>query len=240
MSTSWKITLWPNACWRHEAELQRIALYDLDRTVTRAPTFTPFLVHMAASGNPLRLLGVPLWVLAMLGYKAKLYGRKPLKQFGLRLLVGREVRSAALQPRIDAFVARQLARNIQPGARAQIAADRAGGARLVLITAAPEIYAKAMAQALGFDACIATRHQRGADGGLLNTIDGANNYGPEKIARIEAWLATQGLARADCHLTAYTDHASDAPILNFADAGVLVGRYAKPQSGWSQTDWSAA
>jgi HAD superfamily hydrolase (TIGR01490 family) len=220
--------------------LQRIALYDLDRTVTRAPTFTPFLVHMAASGNPLRLLGVPLWVLAMLGYKAKLYGRKPLKQFGLRLLVGDVVRSARLQPRIDAFVARQLTHNIQPGARAQITADRARGARLVLVTAAPEIYAEALAQALGFEACIATRHKRDAQGNLLAQIDGANNYGGEKITRVETWLAAQGLSRNDCHLIAYTDHASDAPILNFADTGVLVGRYAKAQHGWVQADWSGA
>ena len=220
--------------------MQRMALYDLDRTVTRAPTFTTFLVHMAASGNRLRLLGLPLWVVAMLGYKAKLYGRKPLKQFGLALLVGRVVRSPALQPRIDAFVARQLARNIQPGARAQIAADRAAGVRLVLVTAAPEIYAEALARALGFEACIATRHQRDAQGHLLAAIDGENNYGGQKTAHVAAWLASQGLTRSDVHLTAYTDHASDAPILNFADTGVLVGRYARPQSGWAQADWSEA
>lgn len=219
--------------------MHRIALYDLDRTVTRAPTFTPFLIHMAASGNPLRLLGVPVWVLAMLGYKAGLYGRKPLKQFGLRLLVGRVVRNPRLQPRIDAFVARQLARNIQPGARAQIAADRAAGVRCVLVTAAPEIYAEALGEALGFDACIATRHQRDAAGHLRNTIAGENNYGGEKVGRVEAWLAAQGLARGDCHLTAYTDHASDAPILNLADTGVLVGRYAHPDANWSQVDWNA-
>lgn len=218
--------------------MQRIALYDLDRTVTRAPTFTPFLVHMAASGNPLRQLGLPLWVLAMLGYKAKLYGRKPLKQFGLALLVGRVVRSPALAPRIHAFVARQIARNIQPGALAQIAADRAGGVRLVLVTAAPEIYAEALAGALGFEACIATRHQRDAEGNLLCAIDGENNYADEKVGRVEAWLAEQDLARADVHLTAYTDHASDAPILDFADTGVLVGRYARPVRGWAQVDWS--
>jgi HAD superfamily phosphoserine phosphatase-like hydrolase len=220
--------------------VQRIALYDLDRTVTRAPTFTPFLAHMAASGTGLRLLGMPVWVLAMLGYKAKLYGRKPLKQFGLRLLVGRVVKSRALQPRIDAFVARQLARNIQPGALAQIAADRAAGVRLVLVTAAPEIYAGAIAHALGFEASIATRHQRDDAGNLLALIDGENNYGPIKVGRVEEWLAAQGVARAECHLIAYTDHASDAPILNFADSGVLVGRYAKPQGDWASADWSAA
>jgi HAD superfamily hydrolase (TIGR01490 family) len=220
--------------------MQRIALYDLDRTVTRAPTFTPFLLHMAARGAWLRLLAVPLWVLAMLGYKAGLYGRKPLKQFGLRLLVGRVVRSAALQPRIDAFIALQLARNIQPGARARIAADRAAGVRLVLVTAAPEIYAEALAMALQFDACIATRHRRDAAGDLLAAIEGENNYGAEKVRRVEAWLAEQGIARADCHITAYTDHASDAPILDFADTGVLVGRFACPDPRWGQTDWSTA
>lgn len=220
--------------------MQRIALYDLDRTVTRAPTFTPFLAHMAASGTRLRLLALPLWVLAMLGYKAKLYGRKPLKQFGLTLLVGRVVRSPSLQPRIDAFVARQLARNIQPGARAQIAADRAAGVRLVLVTAAPEIYAEAIAEALGFEACIATRHQRDANGNLLALIDGENNYGALKVGRVEAWLADAGIARADCHLTTYTDHASDAPILDFADVGVLVGRYTKPQRGWACADWTSS
>lgn len=223
-----------------DRSVQAIALYDLDRTVTRAPTFTPFLVHMAASGNPLRLLGVPLWVLAMLGYKAGLYGRKPLKQFGLALLVGRVVRSPALQRRIDRFVARQLARNIQPGARARIAADRATGATLVLLTAAPEIYAEAIARGLGFDACIATRHRRDGAGRLLAAIDGENNYGPEKVRRVEAWLAAQGLAREGCHVTAYTDHASDAPILDFADVGVLVGRYAAPDPRWTQVDWSVA
>ena len=217
--------------------MQRIALYDLDRTVTRAPTFTPFLVHMAASGNRLRLLGLPLWVLAMLGYKAKFYGRKPLKQFGLRLLVGRVVRSPALLPRIDAFVSRQLVRNTQPGALAQIAADKAAGVRLVLVTAAPEIYAEAMARALGFEACIATRHHRDAQGCLLNAIDGENNYAGQKVGRIEAWLDAQGLTRADAHLTAYTDHVSDAPILDYADTGVLVGRYAKPRGSWTQVDW---
>lgn len=217
--------------------MERIALYDLDRTVTRAPTFTPFLVHMAARGAAVRLLGVPLWVLAMLGYKAGLYGRKALKAFGLALLVGRVVRSPALAPRISAFIARQLAANIRPGARAQIAADRAAGVVCVLVTAAPEIYADGLAEALDMDAVIATRHQRNTQGHLLARIEGENNYGAEKVARVAAWLAAQGLDRSACHITAYTDHASDAPILDMADAGVIVGRYAKAEPRWSQVDW---
>lgn len=217
--------------------MKAIALYDLDRTVTVAPTFTPFLMHMAVAGGGWRLLGLPLWIAAMLGYKLGLYRREALKRFGLRLLVGRTVRNAHLQPAIDAFVARQLARNIRPGALRQMRADRDAGVLLVLVTAAPEIYAEALAQRLGFAVCIATRHTRTAQGDLLADIDGGNNYGADKVCRVQGWMRDAGLDRKTCRITAYTDHASDAPILDFADQGFLIGRFTRPSARWQQLDW---
>lgn len=74
-----------------------IALYDLDRTVTVAPTFTPFLAQMALRKSVWRLLRLPVWIMAMPGCKLGLYGREALKRFGLRLLVGREVRNTGLR-----------------------------------------------------------------------------------------------------------------------------------------------
>src|SRR3546814_12871540 len=47
---------------------------------------------------------------------------------------------------------------------AAIARDRAEGFRLLMATAAPEFYAGAIAEALGFDAIVATRHRRDAAG----------------------------------------------------------------------------
>ena len=215
----------------------RIILYDLDRTITIRPTFTPFLVHMALRQGSWRLIALPVWIMAMIGYKLGLYGRRPLKTFGLTVLVGRTVRSARLQPAIDAFVSRQIARNIRPGALEQIRADRAAGAVPVIVTAAPEIYAESIARQLGIAACIATRHQRAANGDLLATIAGENNYGAEKVKRVAAWLAEAGFAREACELVAYTDHPSDAPILQFADEGILVGDFAKPSGDWKHVHW---
>jgi HAD superfamily hydrolase (TIGR01490 family) len=215
----------------------RIILYDLDRTITIRPTFTPFLVHMALRQGGWRLIALPVWIMAMIGYKLGLYGRKPLKTFGLTVLVGRTVRSARLQPAIDAFVAKQIARNIRPGALEQIRADRAAGAVPVIVTAAPEIYAESIARQLGIEACVATRHQCAANGDLLATIAGENNYGTEKVSRVAAWLAEAGFARDACELVAYTDHPSDAPILEFADEGILVGDFAKPSGDWKHVHW---
>jgi len=215
----------------------RIILYDLDRTITVRPTFTPFLVHMAVRQGGWRLIALPVWVLAMIGYKIGLYGRRPLKTFGLTVLVGRTVRNARLQPAIDAFVSKQIARNVRPGALHQIRQDCAAGAVPVIVTAAPEIYAESIARLLGIDVCIATRHQRLGNGDLLAGIAGENNYGEEKVRRVEAWLAEAGFDRGDCELIAYTDHHSDAPILQFADEGILVGDFTKPSGRWKQVHW---
>ncbi|MCR9178847.1 MAG: HAD-IB family hydrolase [Erythrobacteraceae bacterium] len=215
----------------------RIILYDLDRTITVRPTFTPFLVHMAVRQGGWRLIGLPFWILAMIGYKVRLYGRRPLKTVGLTVLVGRTVRNARLQPAIDAFVSKQIARNIRPGALRQIRQDRAAGAVPVIVTAAPEIYAESIARLLGIDSCIATRHQRSGNGDLLAGIAGENNYGEEKVRRVKAWLAETGFDRGDCELIAYTDHPSDAPILQFADEGILVGDFTKPSGRWKHVNW---
>lgn len=216
---------------------RQIAIYDLDRTVTVKPTFTRFLAFSARRRAVWRLAFAPLWVAALIGYKLKLYPREPMKAFGIRLFIGARFSDTVRMDLAGAFAAAEVAGNIAPGAVRAMAADRAAGASLILLTAAPDIYAPAIAEKLGFDDCIATRHQR-ADTDWLATIDGRNNYGAEKVRRVEAWLVAQGLNRADCFITAYSDHASDAPIFDFADRAVLVGRYHRPQNGWAVADWS--
>ncbi len=70
----------------------RIAIYDLDRTLTRRATFTPFLLFAARKAAPWRLLFAPVWILAMLAYRMGTMSRARLKLFGMRLLVGRRSR----------------------------------------------------------------------------------------------------------------------------------------------------
>jgi Rrf2 family protein len=48
------------------------AIYDMDRTVTRRATYTPFLIHCALRRAPWRLLLLPFVIVSMLAYVAKL------------------------------------------------------------------------------------------------------------------------------------------------------------------------
>ena len=48
-----------------------LAIYDMDRTVTRRATYTPFLLHCALRRAPWRLLLCRSWSLSMLAYVAE-------------------------------------------------------------------------------------------------------------------------------------------------------------------------
>jgi HAD superfamily hydrolase (TIGR01490 family) len=197
-----------------------LAIYDMDRTVTRRATYTPFLLHCAWRLEPWRLLLLPLVVASMLLYVAKIIDRGRLKEINHRLLLGHKRSPQLLKPLIDGFARRTLANNVRPGARAAIARDKAQGRRVVMATASYRLYAQAIADALGFDDCIGTNSIIGLDARVHARIDGENCYGPAKLRMIEAWLAAERLERA--HVRFYSDHASDAPVFDWADEPVAV------------------
>ena len=217
-----------------------LAIYDMDRTVTRRATYTPFLIHCALRLEPWRLLLLPLVALSMLAYVGKLIDRGRLKEINHRLLLGDERSPALLRPLIDGFAQATLVNNVRPGARVAIARDKAQGRRLVMATASYRFYATAIADALGFDDCIGTNSIIGLDSVVHAKIDGNNCYGPAKLAMVEHWLGIQGIERA--HVRFYSDHASDAPVFEWADEPVAVNPHAKLKRlaqarGWPVEDW---
>ena len=217
-----------------------LAIYDMDRTVTRRATYTPFLLHCAWRLEPWRLLLLPLVLGSMLAYVAKLIDRGRLKEINHRLLLGHKREPRLLKPLVDGFARKTLAGNIRPGARAAIARDKAAGRRVVMATASYRLYAKAIADALGFDDCIGTNSIIGLDERVHAKIDGENCYGPAKLRMIEAWLAAEQLQRA--HVRFYSDHASDAPVFDWADEPVAVNPHERLRRlaetrGWPVEDW---
>ena len=219
--------------------MHRIAIYDMDKTITTRASWTPFLLRAAASRAPWRLALLPLaggWGLA---YKLGYGSRGGVKARAQRLLIGARLPDEARTALAQAFAARVA---LRPGALAQIAADRAAGYRLVLATASFGYYAGAIAARLGFDAVIATDAVQAADGAWLPRLAGENCYGPAKLAMIEAWFAQEALPRAGAWVRFYSDHVSDAPSLGWADEGFAVNpdprlRRLALAKGWPVLDW---
>lgn len=219
-----------------------LAIYDMDKTITATPTWTRFLVHAARARAPWRLALMPVVGLGGLGYLLKLVDRGRLKQIAQRLLLGHALTPAELAAVAEQFAEAEVAKGVLHGARERIAADRAAGYRLVMATASHGYYAGAIARRLGFDDVVATQAKRDGQGRILSLIEGDNCYGPVKLRMIESWMAGAGLARADLHVRAYSDHVSDAPLLQWADEPFAVNAHGSlatlaARRGWPMLDW---
>ena len=219
-----------------------LAIYDMDRTVTRHATYTPFLLHCASRRQQWRLLFLPLVALAMIGYVLKLYDRAKLKEMCHLLLLGSKVHPRDLQPLVQSFADATVANNIRPGAREAISRDKEQGRRVVLATASYRLYASAIADRLGFDDVIATGSIIGLDERVHARIEGKNCYGEEKMRMISEWVEKSGLTGAHGHVRFYSDHASDAPAFEWSDEPVAVNphdrlRRLATARGWMIEDW---
>ena len=222
--------------------MHELAIYDMDRTVTRTGTYTPFLIHAAKTLAPWRLVLAAAVPFTMAAYGLKLIDRRRLKELNQRLLLGGAVPRARLRPAVESFADIICRTDIHPGARRQIAEDKAAGRRLVLATASYRFYVEAIAKRLGFDDVIATGSVTGLDDIIHAKIDGDNNYGPAKLRLIEAWMEEQGIARESVRIRFYSDHVSDAPAFEWADEPVAVNPHGKLRrlamaKGWRIEDW---
>jgi len=219
-----------------------LAIYDMDRTLTRHATYTPFLIHCALRRAPWRLGFLPLVAGSMIAYAARAIDRAKLKEINHHLLLGRSIHAKDLKPLVDSFAEHQVRTNIRPGARAAIARDKEQGRRLVMATASYRLYSEAIGERLGFDDVIGTGSIIGLDEKVHAKIDGENCYGPAKLRMIAAWVEKSGLKGKHGHVRFYSDHVSDAPVFEWADEPVAVNPHGKlerlaKQRGWEIADW---
>ncbi|HEX3422245.1 MAG TPA: HAD-IB family hydrolase [Sphingomicrobium sp.] len=219
-----------------------LAIYDMDRTLTRMPTYTAFLFHCATRQAPWRLLFLPLVLLSMFAYVARLIDRGRLKEINHHLLLGPTIRPAELDPLVESFADRQVKTNIRPGALRALERDKAQGRRLILATASYRLYADAIAKRLGFDDVIGTKSVIGLDDRVHAKISGDNCYGPAKMRMIASWVEKSGLKGVHGHVRFYSDHVSDRPVFEWADEPVAVNphgalrRLARTR-GWTVENW---
>lgn len=222
---------------------RRLAIYDMDRTVTFSGTYTGFLLHVARRMAPWRLVLFPGVLLLMLAYVLRLVTRARLKELNQGLMIGFNVERAKLMPHVESYAETVIATNLRNGAVAQIERDRADGCILVLATASYRLYVEPIARRLGFDAVIATDHLSQDLRYVRAKIAGENCYDTGKLRMIKAWMAAEAIDRSQAHIRAYSDHVSDAPMLEFADEPFAANPH-KPLAllaqarGWPRVDWA--
>lgn len=163
----------------------RVAVFDLDGTITYRDTLVPFLLHVLAR-RPLRALR--LWPLPWTLVRFALFrDRGVLKESLIRYVLGGLDRRA-VAAHVESFLDRLWVRGLRPGALEAIERHRRAGDRLVLLSASPNVYVPRIGERLRFDevACTDVRWDGDVLHGYLET---PNRHGPEKRRVVEALRA---------------------------------------------------
>ena len=212
---------------------RRVAAFDFDGTLARGDSLIPFLTWVCGRARVARALTWhgPAIAWAMAGRGSRDAAKE---RFVSQLLRGRSV--AEVSAVGSAFASHLLARRLRPDMAARVAWHRGEGHELVLVSASLDVYLSPLASALGFDAVLATQLEVGADGLLTGRLLGANVRGPEKAARLSAWLGDDA---HDVELWAYGDSSGDHDLFALATSAFLVSRrglspFPQPQGLWKR------
>lgn len=193
----------------------KLAIFDLDGTVTRRDTLFGYLLGFVRE-HPTRSWRLGVLPPAMAAYFVDGRDRGRLKERLTRGLL-----SGASRTEIDAwtetYADHVVGRELCPGALARLAQHRDAGDHLVLLSASLDLYVPAIGRRLGFAETVCTGVLWNGDrlDGRLTT---ANRRGEEKVRCIEALRARH--PGIEC--CAYGNDAADLLHLRRVEHGVLT------------------
>lgn len=211
-----------------------IAIFDLDRTLTRRDTLLPYIASFLI-GRPHRWLRLWRLPLDFVSFALGRVDRDRLKERVVAACFQGATREEIARC-TDSFVEGLCRTGLRTDARAALERHRDRGDRLVLLSASVDLYVEAIASRLGFVECICTGTTWNG-GRLSGRFSTPNRRGGEK-ARVIRELRV----RHPGHVTAYADSRSDLDHLMLADTGVLVNgsqraRRSAAELGLVTVDW---
>ena len=193
----------------------QLVFFDLDGTITRRDTLAGYVFGFAWR-RPWRLLGYLPVLSALLRFALRLADHGELKGALIRHVMGGASRDE-VRDWTARWVPALLARGVFPDALAAIAAHRAAGERLVLMTATVDLYVPELAAALGFDEHVCSHVAW--DGERLDGRLATPNVRDEEKARQLRRVAARHPGR---RIMGYGNSRPDLPHLRLVDRAVLV------------------
>ncbi|MEV6849183.1 HAD-IB family hydrolase [Actinoplanes sp. NPDC051411] len=188
-----------------------VAVWALDRTLTRGDTLLPFLRRIAGTPAVVRALAV-----AASRDLPRRSRRDAAEALVLqRILGGRPL--AEVDRVARGYAARLADTRLRPDSLARWTWHRREGHRLVIASASPGLYVHHLGRLLGADAVICTE-MTVVNGRLTGALRSGNCRGAEKRRRVLAHLAEHPATQ----VWAYAEGDSDRPLLASADVAIRV------------------
>jgi HAD superfamily hydrolase (TIGR01490 family) len=189
-----------------------LALFDLDGTLLAIDSdhaFGEFMVRLGwADGEAFRRANDEFYA----QYQAEQLDVAQYVRFATS--AWRERPASALAEAQRRFIDEVIRPSLHDNARALLRRHEQAGDRIAIVTATNEVVTRPIATLLGVDTLIATELQRDASGRVSGEVLGVPSFREGKVARVQAWLASQGLGLDDFERSHfYSDSTNDLALL---------------------------
>lgn len=205
---------------------RNFAYFDFDGTITKGDTFLPYIIYTC--GIRSTLFKVVSLIYIMLLKFFKITPSKEAKQKVLTLMLkGREYNW--MQAKAKEFAEKKLIRYIQPNIYKILLQHIKQGDGVILVSANLDIFLLEWAKLHNITALVSTNLEF-IDGVFTGNISSNNCFGPEKVARVKAFLATNQIEVNYSY--AYGNSEGDYELLTHANEGFFI--HGHKITSWTQ------
>lgn len=195
---------------------KKISIFDLDGTLTKSDTYLPYLVGFLKR-NPKRWLKASILPFAAAMFYLKIHDNQWLKTIFLKVILGGETKDNILAWN-KIFLDKLFTEGLREDIVTILKKRQNAGDIILLSTASLDIYVPDIQNWFSINHLICT-NTLWQDDCLTGELDGNNCYGLEKLARVKSYMRKHNISG---EISVYSDHASDWPIMNYADKAYAV------------------
>lgn len=211
---------------------QGIALFDLDQTLVPWDTQLLFC-NWVLKQEPWRRMFLVIFLPFL--PLVKVLGGEGMKRVFLSFLWG--MKRERIEELVKSFVDRYVPSEFYAELLEDVAKEKAKGRLVVLTSASPELYARPIGEALGFDVSYGTRVEFEETMPLFPDFTRGNNKGQVKVERLEEELGLVAEGGVFSNSAGYSDSKADLPMLLLCEEVTAVhpeGMYAElaERKGW--------
>jgi len=200
--------------------MEKLAIFDVDFTLTRKETLIQFYSFMVKK-NPKLIKHLPKNVFSGLSYlTGKLTAHESKERF---LGFINNIHEDDMKEIVKDFYEKRLSKILYKDAINMIKELKNQGFLIYLISASPEFYINELYNIKEVDMIIGTKIKRSEDEfKFCNIIDGFNCKGEEKVKRLKEVLKAEGKEIDFKNSYMFSDSLSDLPLMNLVGNPRLI------------------
>ena len=212
--------------------MEKLAIFDVDYTLTRSETLMEFYAFMIKK-SPRLMIHAPRAVISAFLYAAKVLDAKIAKENFIAFIDG--IKEEKMQQLVEEFYEKRLSKIIYKDAIDTMRKLKAEGYKVYLISASAEFYLNELYKIKEVDKIIGTRFTS-VGGKYSRKMAGENCKGEEKVRRLKEVLKEENIEVDFKNSYMFSDSLADLPLFNLVGKPYLIN-YKKKHDKIKILNW---